>query len=69
MITNHCVEINEQEDGTYIYPVLDYKRSRGWHIYVNKDGSAQLFLKVGPHGALLGKPIDLPAPTRIVDPE
>jgi len=69
MIANHCIEIEEQEDGTYVYPVLNYKRARGWHLYVFKDGSASLFTKVGPHGALLGKPINLPAPMIIVDPE
>ena len=69
MIANHCIEIEEQEDGTYVFPVLNYKRARGWHLYVFKDGSAQLFTKVGPHGALLGKPIKLPAPTVIVDEE
>lgn len=67
MIANHCVEIEEQEDGTYVYPVIDHKRARGWHLYVFKDGSAQLFTKVAKHGALLGKPIKLPAPTEIVD--
>jgi hypothetical protein len=66
MIANHSIEIEEQEDGTYVYPVLNYKRAKGWHLYVYKDGSAQLFLKVGPYGALLGKPIKLPAPTVIV---
>jgi hypothetical protein len=69
MIANHCIEIDEQQDGTYVYPVLNYKRARGWHLYVYKDGSADLFQKVGPHGALLGKPIRLPAPCMIVDPE
>lgn len=69
MIANHCIEIEEQEDGTYVFPVLDYKRARGWHLYVFKDGSAQLFTNVGPHGALLGKPIKLPAPVQIVNEE
>jgi hypothetical protein len=69
LIANHCVEIEEQEEGTYVFPVLNYKRARGWHLYVFKDGSAQLFTKVGPHGALLGKPIKLPAPSIIVDSE
>lgn len=63
MIANHVIEIEEQEDGTYVFPVLNYKRARGWHLYVYKDGSADLFLKIGPHGTLLGKPIKLPAPS------
>ena len=53
----------------YDYPVLNYKRARGWHLYVYKDGSADLFQKVGPNGALLGKPIRLPAPVQIVNEE
>ena len=69
MIANHCIEVVEQEDGTYVYPVLNYKRARGWHLCVYKDGSADLFQKVGPHGALLGKPIHLPHPVIIVDEE
>ena len=69
MIANHCVAIEEQEDGTYVFPVLNYKRARGWHLYVYRDGSADLFQKVGTHGALLGKPIHLPAPMIIVNEE
>lgn len=69
MIANHVIEIEEQEDGTYVYPVLNYKRARGWHLYVYKDGSADLFQKVGPYGALLGKPFHLPAPIEIVKEE
>ena len=69
MIANHSIEIEEQEDGTYVFPVLNYKRARGWHLYVFKDGSAHIYQKVGPHGALLGKPIKLSAPTMIVDEE
>ena len=67
MIANGCIEIEEQEDGTYVFPVIDYKRARGWHLYVFKDGSAQLFTKVSKFGHLLGKPINLPAPVEKVE--
>ena len=66
MIANESVEIEEQKDGTYIYPVIGNKRGIGWTMYVFKDGSADLYQKCGITGALLGKPIHLPAPTGFV---
>ena len=66
MIANESVEIEEQEDGTYVYPVIGNERGIGWTLYVFKDGSAQLFARCAPTGALLGKPIKLAAPTEVV---
>lgn len=63
MIANHNVEIEEQESGTYIFPLVDGKRARDWAMFVYKDGSAELYTKIAPHGELLGKPIKLPVPT------
>jgi hypothetical protein len=63
MIANHAIEIEEQQAGTYVIPVIKGKRARGWHLYVFPDGSAQLFTKVSKYGHLLGKPIQLAAPS------
>ena len=67
MIANESVEIEEQEDGTYVYPVIGNKRAIGWTLYVFKDGSAQLFTRCASSGALLGKPIKLVAPIEVVE--
>ena len=66
MIANESVEIEEQEDGTYVFPVIGNKRGIGWTLYVFKDGSAQLYTQCASNGALLGKPIKLSAPTEAV---
>lgn len=70
MIVNKVVGVDEQEDGTYVYSVVDGERAQGWHLYVFNDGSAHLYTKVSPYGSLLGKPINLPAgKKKIIDVE
>lgn len=66
MIANGSVEIDEQETGTYVMPVINGSRGRGWALYVFKDGSAQLYTDCAKSGALLGKPIKLSAPTETI---
>jgi hypothetical protein len=64
MIANGNLEIEEQEDGTYVFPVTDPKDPKySWALYMFKDGrGADLYTKRGPSGVLLGKPIHLPNP-------
>jgi hypothetical protein len=54
--TDGLIEVQEQEDGTYIFPndnLFEYT----WALYVFKDGTAHLYTKRNPMtGTLLGKP-------------
>lgn len=61
MIANNVVEIQEQEDGVYVFP--NSKRfPPTWALYVFNNGQADLYTKRAPSGALLGKPIKLGTP-------
>jgi hypothetical protein len=66
MIANNNLEICEQEDGTYVYPVLKEGQDYSWALYMYKNGShAELYTKRDPKtGAVLGKPIRLPVKWR-----
>ena|SRR5271166_2530432 len=45
---------------TCIHPVERHGRKAEWILWVAKDGSAQLYTKRSPTGAVLGKPQVLP---------
>ena len=60
MIVNGNIEIEEQKDGAYIFPVQKKGDLPSWAIYVFKDGRSDLYMKRTPTGVLLGKPITLP---------
>ena len=65
MIANGILEVNEQEDGVYVFP--DSKEFQpSWALYVFNNGRAELYLKRAANGALLGKPIKLPQPLKIL---
>lgn len=61
MIANGNLEIEEQEGGTYVFPVLSPNQDYSWALYMYKSGHAELYTKRDlKTGALLGKPIHLP---------
>jgi hypothetical protein len=65
MIANKIVSIEEQEDGTYVFPAVDLEQfNHSWAIYVWPDGSADVYTRRGATGNLLGKPLKLKAPTK-----
>ena len=60
-------EVQEQESGTYIFPNED-RFEYSWAIWLWEDGSADVYTKRNSKtGALIGKPIRLPAPTALVE--
>ena len=57
-------EVQEIESGVYVFPDED-KFKYSWAIFMWPDGSAGVYTERNSKtGALLGKPIHLPAPER-----
>jgi len=64
MIANKNVEIQEGEDGTYVFPAQTFPGQKyTWALYIYKNGDAELYESRNPEtGALLGKPQQLGNP-------
>ena len=56
------VGLSESCGGVYVWPYSGGTKRHSWALYVFPDGSAQLYTQLSETGALLGKPIKLPAP-------
>jgi hypothetical protein len=74
MIANGNVEIEEQENGTYVFPAIQGKVINGenlpytWALFIYKNGEAELYQKRDKKtGSLLGKPIKLGNPWDFCD--